>query len=58
MVGKTDDNVVLDLGTLMTEVRNIKEGDTVRRIMCGSGTQHRNMKPLRSDKLHMTGDGL
>ena len=55
MVGKTDDNVVLDLETLMGEVRNIESGDEVRRVMCGSGTQHRNMQPLRSDKLHMTG---
>ena len=55
MVGKTDDNVVLDLETLMREVRNIEPGDEVRRVMCGSGTQHRNMQLLRSDKLHMTG---
>ena len=55
MVGKTDDNTLLDMETLMKEVRNIKEGDEVRRVMCGSGTQHRNMRPLRSDKLHMTG---
>ena len=25
-------------------------------IACGSGTQHRNMKPLRSDRTHMTGN--
>ena len=56
MVGKTDDNVVLDLESLMREVRNIEQGDEVRRVMCGSGTQHRNMQPLRSDKLHMTGE--
>ena len=57
MVGKTDDNVVLDLESLMREVSNIEKGDSVRRVMCGSGTQHRNMRPLRSDKLHMTGMG-
>ena len=55
MVGKTDDNVVLDLESLMREVRSIEKGDAVRRVMCGSGTQHRNMRPLRSDKLQMTG---
>ena len=58
MVGKTDDNTVLDLETLMKEVRNIEEGDEVRRIMCGSGTPHRNMKPLRSDRTHMTGEKI
>ena len=66
-VGKTDDNVVLDLDTLMAEARSLgdtgKDGDTVkdkdrgmREIMCGSGTPHRNMKPLRSDRTHMTGE--
>ena len=58
MVGKTDDNTVLDLETLMREVRNVEEGDEVRRVVCGSGTQHRNFVPLRSDKLHMTGVAL
>ena len=57
MVGKTDDNVVLDLESLMREVSNIEKGDSVRRVMCSSGTQQRNMRPLRSDKLHMTGMG-
>ena len=42
MVGKTDDNVVLDLESLMREVSNIEEGDTVRRVMCSSGTQQSN----------------
>ena len=67
LVGKTDDNVVLDLDTLMAEARNL--GDTAkeedadkdkdrgrREIMCGSGTPHRNMNPLRSDRTHMTGE--
>ena len=57
MVGKTDDNVVLDLESLMREVSNIEKGDAVRRVMCSSGTQHRNMRPFWSDKLHMTGMG-
>ena len=50
LVGKTDDNVVLDLETLLTTKL---EG---RRVLCGSGTPHRNMKPLRSDRTHMTGN--
>ena len=57
MVGKTDDNVVLDLESLMREVSNIEKGDSVRRVMSSSGTQQRNMKSFRSDKLHMTGMG-
>ena len=28
----------------------------VRPILCGSGTPHRNMKPLRSDKGPMSGN--
>ena len=63
LVGKTDDNVVLDLDTLMAEARSLgdtgkdKDEDRGRReIMCGSGTPHRNMKPLRSDRTHMTGE--
>ena len=60
LVGKTDDNVVLDLDTLMAEARSLgvkgKDNDRGRReVMCGSGTPHRNMKPLRSDRTHMTG---
>ena len=65
LVGKTDDNVVLDLDTLMAEARSLgvkdKEEDrgndkSRREVMCGSGTPHRNMKPLRSDRTHMTGE--
>ena len=55
MVGKTDDNVVLDLETLVnTQVGG--EAGVGRRVLCGSGTPHRNMKPLRSDRTHMTGN--
>ena len=54
LVGKTDDNVVLDMGSLIKEVRNLNT-KTVRTIFCGSGTPHKNMKPLRSDRTHMTG---
>ena len=53
LVGKTDDNVVLDMDLLMKMVTN--GSFDVRSIFCGSGTPHRNMKPLRSDKTHMTG---
>ena len=55
LVGKTDDNVVLDLETLLT-TRQGREGELARRVLCGSGTPHRNMKPLRSDRTHMTGN--
>ena len=57
LVGKTDDNVVLDMGPLIKEVRNLNT-KTVRTIFCGSGTPHKNMKPLRSDRTHMTGEIL
>ena len=65
LVGKTDDNVVLDLDTLMAEARSLGDKDeeedrgndkSRREIMCGSRTPHRNMKPLRSDRTHMTGE--
>ena len=67
LVGKTDDNVVLDLDTLMAEARSLgdknknkikaeNEERGRREVMCGSGTPHRNMKPLRSDRTHMTGE--
>ena len=53
LVGKTDDNVELELELMMTGVRKM---ESERSIMCGSGTPHRNMKPLRSDRTHMTGN--
>ena len=55
LVGKTDDNVVLDLETLLSTLQG-REGELVRSVLCGSGTPHRNMKPLRSDRTHMTGN--
>ena len=56
-MGKSDDNVELELELLMSGVRNIGvvNRNGVRSVMCGSGTPHRNMKPLRSDRTHMTG---
>ena len=51
-VAKTDDNVVLDLAGL---VESSEEG-VEKSVVCGSGTPHRNMKPLRSDRTHMTGN--
>jgi len=57
LVGKTDDNVVLDMESLLTGVRMLESNPpSVRSVMCGSGTPHRNMKPLRSDRTHMTGN--
>ena len=57
MVGKTDDNVVLDLEALLTiTIQLEQEGGLGRRVLCGSGTPHRNMKPLRSERTHMTGN--
>ena len=53
MVAKTDDNVVVDLESLLTTPSQQELG---RRVLCGSGTPHRNMKPLRSDRTHMTGN--
>ena len=59
LIGKTDDNVVLDMESLLTGVKMMENNPpSVRSIMCGSGTPHRNMKPLRSDRTHMTGRGI
>ena len=55
LVAKTDDNVELDIDRLKRVIRErIVTGQDF--IACGSGTQHRNMKPLRSDRTHMTGN--
>lgn len=56
MVAKTDDNVELDMDKLETMVMNEREDMDDNFIACGSGTQHRNMKPLRSERTHMTGN--
>ena len=57
MVAKTDDNVELDMDKLEAMVRaRMKNGVDENFMACGSGTQHRNMKPLRSDRTHMTGN--
>ena len=50
---KTDDNVVMDLPLLLSVSRHpLADGS----ITCGAGTPHRNMKTLRSDRPHMTGN--
>ena len=50
---KTDDNVVMDLSLLMSVTSQPLPGNS---ITCGAGTPHRNMKTLRSDRPHMTGN--
>ena len=52
LVAKTDDNVILDLDGLLDTDEKLGE----KSVLCGSGTPHRNMKPLRSDRTHMTGN--
>ena len=53
LLGKTDDNVVLDLARLQL----LAAAPLPRpAVFCGTGTAHRNMKPLRSAKNHMTGN--
>ena len=53
LLGKTDDNVVLDLARLQL----LGAAPLPRpAVFCGTGTAHRNMKPLRSAKNHMTGN--
>ena len=49
-VAKTDDNVILDLEGVL------ESSQEERSVVCGSGTPHRNMKPLRSERTHMTGN--
>jgi len=56
LVGKTDDNVVLEMESLMRGVDKMRRESEQRPILCGSGTPHRNMKPLRSDKGPMSGN--
>ena len=53
-VAKTDDNVYLDLPSLLALLRHAELSKD--RIACGSGTPHRNMKTLRSAGPHMTGN--
>ena len=55
MVAKTDDNVKLDMERLKEVFMGRTDNDQ-DFITCGSGTQHRNMKPLRSDRTHMKGN--
>ena len=51
---KTDDNVVLDLSTLVSTLADHHVGDDV--VVCGCGPPHRNMKTKRSEKPRMLGN--
>jgi len=53
-VAKTDDNVYLDIISLMERL-NERKG-LQDSILCGSGPPHRNMKTLRSERAHMLGN--
>ena len=55
VVGKTDDNVVLNMERLMYRLEE-RRWVVNNRILCGSGPPHRNMKTLRSEKPHMLGN--
>ena len=53
-VAKTDDNVVIDLPRLIATVSSKSPDD--KKVMCGCGPPHRNMKTLRSETPRMLGN--
>ena len=52
-LGKTDDNVVLDLPRLLDSLPGVEAGAGGGAVVCGAGPPHRNMRPLRSPKPRM-----